>query len=67
MPRQKLQIPITERRTLTVDETAALLGISRASIYKLLDAGKIQSVLIAGRRLFPREAVDALIARHMAA
>ena len=61
MPRKIPEIPITERRTLTVTETAAVLGICRCGVYKLFADGKLQSALIAGRRLVPREAIDAMI------
>jgi excisionase family DNA binding protein len=58
----QLDIPISERLTFTVDETLQLLGISRSTLYKLLNAGELQSITIRRRRLFTRAAVDALIA-----
>ena len=59
----KPQISIAERRTLTVDEVAAVLGISRATIYNLISDGELESVRIRGRRLVAREQIDALIAK----
>jgi len=61
----KLQVPLTEKRAYTVNEAAAVIGISRSSVYNLISDGRLQSVRIAGRRLFPREAIEAMIAKAM--
>jgi excisionase family DNA binding protein len=58
------RVPLSHRalsilRTL---EAAALYGISRSTIYVLMAQGKLRTVKIAGRRLVPRDAIEALIA-----
>lgn len=60
MPRQPLAIPLAERRALSVLETAAMYGISRATVYNLMNAGKLKSGRILGRRLILRESAEAL-------
>jgi excisionase family DNA binding protein len=49
-------------RALRVNDAAAAYGISRASIYKLLKLGVLPNTKIAGRRVIPRDALEALIA-----
>jgi excisionase family DNA binding protein len=66
MSRKQPEIPIAARPVFSVNEVMALLGLSRATIYKLLNSGQLASVMIGGRRLFTREAVDALIAKASA-
>jgi excisionase family DNA binding protein len=56
------QVSLTEKPALSVNECAALLGLSRGSVYKLLNSGELKSVVIAGRRMFARSAIDSLIA-----
>lgn len=51
-----------ERATLTIDQTAKLLGISRGSVYEGVRAGRIPSLRISPRRIVvPRAALDALL------
>lgn len=45
----------------SVIEAAALLGISRTSVYTLLTSGALRSVRVAGRRLIPRAAIEELL------
>jgi excisionase family DNA binding protein len=49
------------RLTLTVEEAAALLGISRAFAYEAVRRGEIPSIRIGRRVLVPRVARDLLI------
>jgi excisionase family DNA binding protein len=54
--------PITDRIAFPVDEARSLLGgISRKSIYDLINSGELKTVMIAGRRLVPKEALYRLI------
>ena len=46
-------VPPTERRAFRINEAAALLGISRSTIYKLAAEGQVRLVKIAGRTLVP--------------
>lgn len=51
-----------ERLTLTVEEAAAALGISRASGYEAVHRGEIPCIRIGRRILVPRVALDRLLA-----
>jgi hypothetical protein len=51
-----------ERRALRLNEFCQLYGLSRATAYKLMAAGKLRTVLVGGRRLVPVDAAEALIA-----
>ncbi len=50
-----------ERLTLTVEEAAAALGISRASAYEAVHHGQIPCIRIGRRILVPRIALDRLL------
>jgi hypothetical protein len=50
------------KRALTVNDTVKLYSISRSSLYNLIDAGKLPDIVVAGRRLIPRDSLEALIA-----
>jgi len=50
----------SDRLTLTVEEAAARLGISRTLAYELVRQGKIPSLRL-GRRLVPVHAVDLML------
>lgn len=49
----------------TVKEAAAFLGIGRTSIYEMVKAKKIRSVVLAGRRLVPRAELRRLVADEL--
>jgi excisionase family DNA binding protein len=55
-------IPLTERRTYTMGEVAALLGMSVATLYAERARGRLRTIRLAGRRLITREALDAYVA-----
>ncbi len=55
---EKVQV---ERRAFRVAEFCEAYRVSRATTYKLMKAGKLKTVLIAGRRLIPIEAAEALL------
>jgi excisionase family DNA binding protein len=50
-----------ERRALSVDETARAVGISRATLYRLVQQKRLATVKIGSRRLVPVGAIDALL------
>jgi excisionase family DNA binding protein len=50
-----------ERRAPRVNDAAFTYGLSRSSLYKLMSEGKLASVKVAGRRLIPRESMEALL------
>lgn len=51
-----------ERLTLTVDEAAEVLGISRALAYELIARHEIPSLRLGRRIVVPRKALDDLLA-----
>jgi excisionase family DNA binding protein len=55
-------IPLSERRTYTMGEVAALLGMSVATLYTERARGRLQTIRLAGRRLITRDALEAYIA-----
>jgi excisionase family DNA binding protein len=50
-----------ERRALSIGETAQTCGLSRATIYRLIEQGKLKTLKIGARRLVPVGALDALL------
>ena len=50
-----------EKRALRINEAVTLYGISRSTIYKVMAEGTLRTVKIGGRRLIPRDALEALI------
>ena len=50
-----------EKRALRVKEASALFGLSRSTLYVLMAAGKLRSVKIGGRRLIPRDSLEAIL------
>lgn len=50
-----------ERLTLTVEEAAGLLGISRALAYELVGRGELPGLRLGRRVVVPRRAIDALL------
>ena len=61
MTNQSLDNKPVERRAYRVAEFCAAYGVSRSTVYKLQAEGKLRTVLIAGRRLVPVEAAEALL------
>lgn len=51
-----------ERRALRVNDFCRAYGVSRSTVYKLMKANKLRTVLVAGRRLIPADAAEALLA-----
>lgn len=60
------QIPLSERIGWSVAETMVQLGVSRATIYNLIAAGKLKSAQVLGRRIIRRESVEALLRGEVA-
>ena len=52
-----------EKLTMTVEETAAALGISRATAYTLVNSGRLPVIRISDRRwIVPKRAIEELLA-----
>jgi excisionase family DNA binding protein len=54
-------------RMMTVDEAGRALGVSRSTIWRLIQRGNLQSVRRGGRRLVPSSALDRRARRRRAA
>jgi excisionase family DNA binding protein len=52
-----------ERRALSVIETARAVGLSRATIYRLIEQKRLATLKIGSRRLIPVAEIDALLAK----
>lgn len=50
-----------ERIYISIREAGSALGVSRSTIYRLMDGGHLQAVNIGRRRLIRREAIAALV------
>ena len=50
-----------ERRALSIRETAQVCGLSRATIYRLIEQKRLATLKIGARRLVPLSAIDALL------
>jgi len=52
---------ITTPLAVSIDDTAALLSLSRSSVYKLINEGRLRYVQLNGRRMIPRTAIEELL------
>lgn len=60
---ERAGIPIEQRMALTVEEAAALLGLSRSKAYDAVRQGQIPSVRFGGSVRVPRRALEELLER----
>jgi hypothetical protein len=62
---RKAALPLPPETVLAyrVNDAAKVAGLSRSSLYVLIGEGKLRSVLIAGRRLIPADALRDLLRR----
>lgn len=51
----------TQAQTMSVEDAAKILGISRGSAYAAVNAGEIPALRIGHRLLIPRQALEALL------
>jgi excisionase family DNA binding protein len=61
-PQKKREIELHEKRAYHVEEATKIYGWSRSTLYKMIKNGTLRSIRVAGRRLIPRDALEALIA-----
>ena len=60
--KSETQAPVCfERLALSIEETAKACGLSRATLYRLLNDGKLTTIKVGARRLVPVGAIDALL------
>ena len=50
-----------EKLAYEINEAARVSGLSRTTLYELMKAGRLKTVLVAGRRLVPAENLKALL------
>jgi Helix-turn-helix domain len=53
--------PASAALAYRVNDAAAISGLGRSSLYKLMNSGQLRSVLVAGRRLIPADALRELM------
>ena len=53
--------PRQERRALSIKETAEACGLSRATVYRLIEQKELSTLKIGARRLVRPEAIEALL------
>ena len=50
---------------VSVKEAASFLGISKSTVYQLMESGELRYVRLGGRRLVPRRLLTQLLAQHL--
>ena len=62
-PNEKGHLPLPSDAVLAyrIGDAAKVAGLSRSSLYVLIGEGKLRSVLVAGRRLIPADALRDLL------
>jgi hypothetical protein len=62
-PNDKRTLPAPPDTVLAyrINDAAKVAGLSRSSLYVLMGEGKLRSVLVAGRRLIPADALRDLL------
>lgn len=53
-----MSLTLEKRRAFSIPEAARMLGISRATVYRMLKEGQIQTIKIGSRRLVPASSID---------
>ena len=56
-----MSIPVDHRLTISVKDAVQAVGLSRPTLYRLLAAGKIDSVKVGERRLLKVQSLLALL------
>jgi excisionase family DNA binding protein len=64
--RGSVSTPSTSRATYSVDETAAILGISRTTAYECIHRGEIPARRFGRRVVVVRDELDAMLHAHSA-
>jgi excisionase family DNA binding protein len=57
----KADIPLKDRRAYSFAEVSGLTGFAISTLYKMMHAGRLRTLKIAGRRLVTSEALDAFL------
>jgi excisionase family DNA binding protein len=57
---EEIALPLTPRLAFSIAETEVACGLSRATIYRLIERGELVTVKRGGRRLVPRAELERL-------
>jgi excisionase family DNA binding protein len=60
------QVSSPERKALSVAEASVAIGLSRATLYRLIARKQLATLKIGSRRLVPVGEIDALLAKAIA-
>jgi excisionase family DNA binding protein len=55
------ELAVQDKRALRVNEVVAAYGISRSTIYNLINGNKLRTIKVGKRRLIPVESAEALL------
>jgi excisionase family DNA binding protein len=55
------ELAVQDKRALHVNEVVAAYGISRSTIYNLINSEKLKTIKIGKRRLIPVESAESLL------
>ena len=61
MSRSNSTTPLPQRRTMTVEEAAAVVGVGRSTLYEYVKRGDIACVRLGRRIVIPLHVVEALL------
>lgn len=53
----------TAKLAYSIKDACAALGLSRSTLYNLIDAGELRALKVAGRRLIPTASIEAMLSR----
>lgn len=65
MPNQNSTAANDPRRLYSIVEAAKVLGVSRGTVFTLLDRGELGYLRIMRRRLVPADAIERFIAKRL--
>ena len=57
----KIRASFQDRPLYRPDEFCEIISVSRATCYRMLNAGELKSVRISNKRLIPRSEIDRIV------
>jgi excisionase family DNA binding protein len=61
METQSIATPVMPRLAYSIAESEALIGLSRSTIYRMIEAGTLNTVLHGRRRLVPARELERIL------
>ena len=58
----KIQIDLNDKLALSIPEACALAGVQRDSLYREINAGRLRTAKVKGRRLIRRKSLEQWLA-----